>query len=405
MHNNGRRFEPNFFGNACSGAVTFRRTMLLALSLIDAYLLTLLAAAAARNRTSSGRSDGELWFTLLVPAHDEEGTILPTLRSLLALDYPRDRFRVVVIADNCTDSTAEVARAAGATVLERHEKEKRGKGYALAWAIPQLNADADAVVIVDADCRVSVSLLRSLEARFAEGASVVQVRYCVGNPEDSPTAALRFAAFALMNTVRPLGKAALGLSSGLFGTGMAFRTDVLRRIPWQSSSLLEDGEQHLRLVAAGEVVVFAPEATVDSAMPTTPAGARDQQLRWEGGRLQLVRDWTPRLLRQGLARRDRVQLHAALEPLVPPQSLLLVAHVAGAIIAAPSPRLRRLAAINIVAQATFVLGGLALVHAPPLVWLALLSTPKLVASKLSVYATLLRHGPPRVWVRTLRDES
>jgi hypothetical protein len=382
--------------------VRLRRPLLLASSLVDAYLLTLLAAAAAaRRHVERPRSGGELRFAILVPAHDEEQTLGPTLRSLLALDYPRDRYEVVVVADNCTDATAEVARAAGATVLERHDRDRRGKGHALAWAIPQL--DADAVAIVDADCDVAPGLLRAFEARFAAGASVVQARYRVGNPDESETAALRFAAFALMNTVRPLGKSALGLSSGLFGTGMAFRADVLRRVPWRSFSLLEDVEQHFRVIAAGERVVFAPEATVDSAMPTTTAGARDQQLRWEGGKLQLVREWTPRLLADGIAHRDPVRVHAALEPLVPPQSLLLVAHLAGAAVAAPSRDLRRHALANLAAQATFVLGGLALAEAPPSVWRALLSAPKLVASKLGIYATLARRGSPREWVRTARE--
>src|SRR5207302_484069 len=116
-------------------------------------------------------------------------------------------------------------------------------------------------------------------------------------------AALRYAAFALMNTVRPLGKRRLGLSCGLFGTGVALSSELLERVPWSTTGLAEDGEYHVRVVDAGERVEFIPDAWVRSAMPASLKASRDQQARWEGGRLQLVRRWSPRLLRSGIARR------------------------------------------------------------------------------------------------------
>jgi 1,2-diacylglycerol 3-beta-glucosyltransferase len=365
-----------------------------ALAVINAYLLGLLGAAASRPRAAPPGAPPRLRFAVVIPARDEEETIATTLAGLAAIDYPRELVETIVVADNCTDGTATIAARAGATVWPR--RGGGGKGGALAWALRRLR-DVDAVVVVDADCDVTANLLTAIEARMREGANVVQVAYLVGNADASAVAALRYASFALVNVVRPIGKARLGLSAGLLGTGMAFRTELLALQPWVARSLVEDQEQHLRLVAAGERVVFAPEARVVSAMPTTLRRSSSQLLRWDAGRARLIRTWTPRLLADGLRRRDVAQLHAALEPLVPPQSLLLAANLAAAL------RGGRLAACNLAAQVAFVAGGLALVRAPAAVWRSLACAPALVAWKLALLVRLWAGQGPTQWIRTERE--
>lgn len=205
--------------------------------------------------------------------------------------------------------------------------------------------------------------------------------------------------------MRPRGKEALGLSAGLFGTGMAFRRDVLRRHPWNAFSVAEDNEYHARLVTAGERVAFAPEARVVSAMPRSLRAARTQQERWEGGKAEVIRVWAPRLLRDGLRRRDRVRFHAGVELLVPPQSLLMAANVALALAAAllRSPGWRLLGIAGAGGQTAFVLGGLALVRAPLAVWRALLFAPVLIAWKAPLLARIALGRRSREWVRTERE--
>ena len=308
----------------------------LAVTAIDLYLIGLLVAAARRRPSGAATAvDDEpreaLRFAVLVPAHDEQDIIAPTLAALQRIVDPAGRASIVVIADNCSDATAEIAARAGAKVLERRDPAHRGKGHALNWALDrlhELDGDYDAIAIVDADCEASPNLLQSFQARLRNGANVVQASYTVANPGASTQSSLRFAAFALMNTVRPLGKDRLGLSCGLLGTGMAFRRDVLERHRFAPDSLVEDTELHLRLVAAGERVAFAPEASVSSPMPTTARASRAQQSRWEGGRGDLLRTWSrPLLTGRGLRRRDPVRLHAWLELLIPPQSLLALRHL------------------------------------------------------------------------------
>jgi 1,2-diacylglycerol 3-beta-glucosyltransferase len=397
-----------------SRLTTLARPALTCLALLDGYLLALLAAAAAGRRRASPSlsSPGRLRFAVLVPARDEEESIGATLDSLRSMSFPSGRFEVFVLADNCRDGTAQVAAAKGATAWTRVDARGGSKGATLAWGLERLWAErpeVDAVAVVDADCRVSDNLLSAIEARVRQGARAVQVDYAVSNPDESWSSALRFASFALTNTVRPLGKAKLGLSSGLFGSGMGFSSDVLQRHPWRSLGELrrdlagvgagvEDGEHHLRLVASGERVVFEPRAWVRSPMPTSIRGSENQQLRWEAGRFALIRAWTSKLVAGAVRRRDPVRLHAGLEPFVPPQSILFAASAAAALAARYGPAsTRRLALIGVAGHAVFVAGGLALVRAPARVWQALALAPAFALWRIRLLPRLLLRRAPARW--------
>lgn len=156
-------------------------------ALATAYLVALLGAAALdrRRRGVASAVAGRMRFVVLMPAHNEEQGIGATLAALDRIANPRDRRETVVIADNCSDATADVAERAGATVLVRSDPDRRGKGHALAWALDPLDdrgATADAIVVLDADCEPSANLLGAIERRLRDGAAAVQVDYAVANP-------------------------------------------------------------------------------------------------------------------------------------------------------------------------------------------------------------------------------
>jgi GT2 family glycosyltransferase len=388
------------------------RLLLLAqggLALASSYLLGLLVAArSSAAPTTTPTQAPPLDLAVIVPAHDEEPGIGQTLASLAACEYPAPHRRTIVIADNCSDGTAVVAREYGAEVWERTDPGNRGKGHALAWALERLFAETDppdAVVMVDADCTVSANLLEACDRHLADGAEAIQVDYVAGNPEDSPTAALRFAGFALADTVRFLGKERLGLSCGLVGTGMAFPRRVLEQVPWTVTGLMEDGEYHMRLVLEGTRTRFVREAWVSQPVPTNRRASSEQQARWEKGKLDMIRAWTPRLLGAGIARQDPVRIHAGLECLVPPQSVLALGGLLGAAAGALGrrPRLLALSLLTLGGQTAFVLGGLRLVRAPASVYRALPTAPVLIAGKIALYARLASGRGPRGWVRTERE--
>ena len=373
-----------------------------------AHLLLLLGAALRGRREAHPTAGDGLRLAVVIPAHDEEGQIEAAVRSVQAVDYPTDQTRIIVVADNCRDRTAKVAAQAGAEVWERTDSVNRGKGHALAWAFNRIVAAEDthhdAICVVDADCEVTPNLLRAFAARLGAGADAVQASYLVSDPSRSTGAALRWAGFALFNVVRPLGRERLGLSSGLLGTGMAISSRLLAHSPWRSFSFAEDREQHMRWVLSGARVAFAPEATVRSPAASDHAGRHAQEARWESGRLRLAASLSPALLRRAVRHREPRAFDAALEPVLPPQSLLLAANVVavGLTTATRSRLVGRFARASLVGQIIYVVGSLAAVRAPLSVWRALLSVPVFVLRRLSVLGGALGAGRPSEWERTAR---
>lgn len=298
----------------------------------SAYLFVL-AVVAALPAASAREAVSRLRFDIVVPAHDEEAGIAVTIASLRALDYPRDRFRILVIADNCTDATACVAAEAGALVIERRDAARRGKGYALALAFAQVERDdiADAVVVIDADSLVSTDLLRAFARRLEAGEIALQASYGARSPTASWRSRLMVIALALFHGVRSLGRERLGLSAGLRGNGMGFSREVLRRVPAQAFSVVEDVEYGIKLAEAGYRVGYVHEAQVMGDMAPPGPAAASQRLRWERGRAALARAEGPKLLLEGLLRRDPIRIDLAMDLLVPPLSGLVLAALLGAL--------------------------------------------------------------------------
>ena len=428
--------------DALSGGLTLLSGSLLGMT---AYLDALTVAAAIRSRRPTRPTDASPRhrFAVLVPAHNEELLIGRLLDNLQQLDYPSDLYEVCVVADNCTDRTAELARAAGATVYERFDPTQRAKGYALRWLLEQLSSDAsphsaasrssepspssaasrssdtlpssepsprfDAFVVLDADSVVSRNFLRSMDARLASGAQVIQAHYSVLNADEGSVAGLRSAALAAVHYLRPLGRAALGLSCGLKGNGMCFAAEILDRFAWSWFTLAEDVEFHLALVSQGVRVDFAPEATVLADMPLTLDQAASQNDRWERGRLQLLKHYVPRLVFDSLRHRSPLRFDAAVEQLIPPLSIpfalscvMLVAALALALAGHGGTLPLALAACSLVGQVAYLLAALALVRAPRSRYVSLGKAPIYIAWKVSLYARALLPTRGSEWVRTSR---
>jgi 1,2-diacylglycerol 3-beta-glucosyltransferase len=394
-----------------------------AMAALSGYQLVLTAVAVNRHSRGHDRTPlldrAQHRFVIVVPAHDEERLIASTVASLRRLDYPDDLVRIHVIADNCADATADIARAAGAEVHQRVAPDKRGKGPALQWLLQRLwtrGDPHDAVVIVDADSTLSANFLRVMDAKLAEGHRVVQAYYAVRDPDTSWNVGLRYAGFAVRHYLRPLGRTALGGSCGLYGNGMAFRSDVLRDRAW-TAHLTEDIELQLELLLAGVPVAFAPDAVVEAEMPATLGGARSQHQRWEQGRLDLARRYLPALLRSPRVRRPHqrvAQLDAAVDQVTPPFSVVVAATlatgIAGAALArarpSPAARLASMLPVGIAAaQAIYLFAGLRLVNAPHTVYRSLLRAPVLVAWKVVLWLRALVRPAPSMWVRTARNED
>jgi 1,2-diacylglycerol 3-beta-glucosyltransferase len=367
-------------------------------------LLTLAAPFGRRQPRRAG--PGARHFAVLVPAHNEEAVLGRTLASLAALDYPLDQRDVWLVADNCTDATAALARTHGARVCERHDLSLPGKGYALAWLLGRIAAAGaryDGYLIVDADSTLSANYLRTMDARLEGGALAVQGYYSVLPLHGTRAEALRGVALALVHYLRPAAKSALGLSCGLKGNGMCFAPELIARFGWPTAGLAEDVEYNLLLAANGIRVAFAPEAVVRGEIPPTLRAAASQNRRWEAGRVAALRAALP-LLVHGLRRRDAAAVDSAIEQLVPPLSVpVLFAALcsgAGALLAAPWLWLPSLAACGVFAL--YIVAGLMLAGCTATQWRALSFAPLYAVWKLELYARVFVGPRQRAWVRTRR---
>lgn len=263
-------------------------------------------------------------LAVLVPAHDEAAGIAATLQALRAQLRPGDR--LLVVADNCSDETARVALAEGAEVIERQDADRRGKGYALAFGIDRLRAEAPPiVVIVDADCLPQPGAIDALAAACVRWSAPVQACYLMRH--DGPVGLNgRIAEFAwrVKNQVRPRGSARLGWPCQLTGSGMAFPWATIADAPLASGSIVEDMQLGLTLAREGHAPRFCEAAVVDSWFPSGAAAAERQRTRWEHGHLGLIGQQALPLMGQALRRGDWALFGLALDLAVPPMALLVM---------------------------------------------------------------------------------
>lgn len=261
---------------------------------------------------------------LLVPAHNEAAVIADTLRCVAPQLVEGDR--LLVVADNCADDTAEIARRLGAEVIERRDIERRGKGYALDFGMRHLREHPPEVVLVlDADCQVDPGTIERLARACGRAMRPVQALYLMHAPKGGgPGTRLAEFAWLVKNQVRPLGQRRLGLPCQLMGTGMALPWAVLGQARLANAHIAEDLKLGVDLAMAGYPALFCPEARVSSFFPGGKRAAASQRTRWEHGHLGTIPQELPRLLAKAVAKRDLRLLGLALDLAVPPLALLAI---------------------------------------------------------------------------------
>lgn len=385
------------------------------------YLAVVTGAGVASSRRRSGddpdKASESLRYAIFVPAYNEAAVIERAIKPMMALDYPSELFSVHVVADNCTDATAEIARRAGATVHERTDADNPGKGPALNWLFTQVADEPfDAVAVIDADTIVDPGFLTEMSAALASGSRVAQGRYDVIEASASPAAGIRAAALASRHHLRPLGRNALGGSSGLYGNGMVFDRAILSPTTW-SGHLVEDAEFQNELLLDGLLVDYVPDAKVHAEIPDTLDASVTQNERWELGRLQVARHYVPQLMRQAATGDSNLRvarLDATADHLVPPMSVLAAATGLAGAGAATASILRGSAGdrrallrciVSVAALIAHVLVALRLAGAPRSTYQALAGAPRAIAWKVALWIRVLIRPESVAWVRTERNDS
>lgn len=388
--------------------------MVLALILAPFALLTLafvieIAVGLRRLPPVPATVAGRPECVIVVPAHDEERVLRASLVSLK--DAATDLAQILVVADNCRDSTSSIAKDLGVEAIERFDEGRRGKGFALDFAREHLRSRPPAVVlIVDAD-----SMMDSQGLRTLIDSSVATSRPCQATNlqrpalDGPPTVQLSTFAFFLKNVIRQRALQRLAGRAHLLGTGMALPWPLFEKAPLATSDLVEDVKLGQQLAAAGHPALFIEQATVWSNAETA-ANTLSQRRRWEGGFLANALRAGPAMLADSLRRLDLRGIWAAVDTMIPPMALLILLDFAALVLsvlwiwltdARPWPA-ALLAGI-------VLLAGLAILCS----WLAggsrfvrisgLLRVPFYVFWKLPMYLGFARQGAPKEWVRTSRD--
>jgi cellulose synthase/poly-beta-1,6-N-acetylglucosamine synthase-like glycosyltransferase len=379
-----------------------------ALSLL---VLTLAALRRAGQRDSAPNLAGAptIRVAVLVPAHNESSNVIPTIECLKRQLGPLDR--LLVIADNCSDDTAALARTAGAQVIERQNAQLRGKGYALAFGVDHLRADPpDVVLVVDADCMLSEGAVAGIVQRCAASGKPVQMLNLMSAGANAGLR-LRVLEFAMLmkNLVRPLGSFYLGGACHLMGTGMALPWALMSTAKLATGHITEDMKLGVDLAVAGYAPQFLPQFRVSSAFPQDTGVAKVQKSRWEHGHLATLTEELPGLLGAALRTGKPALIVLAMDLLIPPVAfyflLLALAELLllGAALLWP---------VWLPAAALLSVSVLAFCLAIGLAWWGfgrhllsareLLTTPLYALWKLPVYLAYFlkkRSG----WVRTKRD--
>ena len=389
-------------------------TLLLAIAVAPLVLLTMafavevLAGLAPLREPAAQMAEG-CSVAIVVPAHDEATVLAGTLAKLRKA--VAKSVRILVVADNCTDATAAIARACGVEVVERFDADLRGKGYALDFARAHLlSSTADVVVVLDADCIIDRESMNQLISACAAWRGPVQAVYLQTEvPNGSPTLQLSTFAFFVRNAIRQRGLQRLAGRVHLVGTGMAFPWPVFERLKLATSNIVEDLQIGLELADAGCAPRLVGRATVWSS-PATQNATLEQRSRWEGGYLQTARIWLPRLLAQSARHLDVRTLWAALSLAVPPLALLMAVDLAALLLVGTLTWRFGSSAwplFTLAGSILFAILGCALAWAcggSRFVSLGgLIRAPFYIVWKLPLYASVARRGAPKVWTRTERN--
>ena len=291
-------------------------------------LETLLGAMPSKAKSYPGRLPTT---RILIPAHNEAGTIettLDRLASIVSADV-----RLLVVADNCSDPTADLVRRAGHEVIERADPNNRGKGFALAFGTDHLRADPpECVIIFDADCETDAASIATLAKACVAENVVVQASYIL-QPDLAapPKVQISNFAFWMKNVVRQRGGQRLGAAAVLVGTGMAFPWNIIERAPLATSEIVEDLALGVHLTRSGQPPIYLEQAMVKSAAASEGA-TLDQRTRWETGFVAIARSFGFRALWEGMRTGNRKLFQLGLHLLVPPLALLLLLALAVSVV-------------------------------------------------------------------------
>lgn len=349
-------------------------------------------------------------FAIIVPAHNEELLIEKFCECMKTIDYEMELFDIFIIADNCTDNTADIASTFKFNVLTRHDKSKIGKGYALEWAIERINLDDyDSILVLDADTTVKDTILNELNIMLNNGEHAIQCYIDVPNRDESWFTRIIYLSRIINDLLYHSAKYKLYLSSYLMGTGMCFSTSLLKKMKWSAFTLSEDWEYYAKLIEKGYKVAFSSSAIIYQQESSNLKQATSQRLRWASGRFYVVKNLGLKLFTTGLKNRNLQMFDASLALLLPNWSLQINLILLSLIMCVPIVDTRPgfymllISIVLIFTQGVIVLLGIYLTKKPLTVFKAVLLAPVFLVWKLMIdILCITKIYKGKEWIRTKR---
>ncbi len=267
---------------------------------------------------------GNTRFAVIICAHNESNVIAQIIANMRGQNYPADKVRVFVVADNCTDNTADVAQEAGAIVLERYDEKNKTKGYALQWGMDRVleAGPFDALCIFDADNLAPRDFLQTMDHYLASGHQAIQAYLDTKNPTDSIVSRCIALAYYVTNRFWMRSRARLGLSTTLGGTGVCLSAGVVIKYRWDPGSLSEDLELTMKLIRDRILVSYCYHTRTYDEKPTTLRASLRQRTRWMQGHNDVARRWVWPMLKDALTRPSLRCFDAVLHLLQPVRTLV-----------------------------------------------------------------------------------
>lgn len=367
-----------------------------------------------RNKTRSNLKNDKInFFAIIIPAHNEELLIGNLIESIKRSNYPKDYYETIVIADNCTDRTSEIANGKGIKCYERVDTSKRGKPYALNWLISKIDLGRyDAFVIIDADTIIESNFLKIMNEKLNNGEKVIQGYFGVLNPDENWLTRLSILPGILKFRLHFPGKKLLNLSCPLAGNGMCFSSEVFKKFGWNAFSLTENWEYYIILTLNGYVVTSAEDAIIYSQVAKSLKLGKNQRIRWLKGQIDtILRYWKP-LLKNGVFSFDKLKIDAFIELIHPSYSMLFFWSIVYLFITfiiwkATGTYYFTIwwAFIIFVSQILYFLFGLIIQKAPLKTWLSLVMVPPYLIWKVVINLNSLVNFRNKKWLKTERHRS
>lgn len=268
------------------------------------FMIAMIKKLFKNNIKQGEDKDYEYRYAIIICAHNEENVIAQCIRSIHNMNYPKDKYKCFVVADNCTDKTIELAEKEGAIVIVKDDELPSTKGKALNYATRYISekfyAQFDNICIIDSDNLVDKNFLKLINKNFLSGADVVSGNRKTRNPDASWISAVYSIYWNMLNHIYSKGHNGCNINSTISGTGFAFKIDVLENGIWKTNAFTEDIEFYVQTTLNDKKIAIESNALFYDMQPDKWSIMTRQLARWATGTQQVIKLYSKKAIKKFL---------------------------------------------------------------------------------------------------------